>query len=281
MWNRGDGEPDRELLAKAVAAVRRHCEPTRIVLFGSAARGELTDASDVDLLVVVPEAPSEPGRVVASEIEDEIGYDDRADVLVATEASVAEAAGTLAGILRTAAEEGVTVFEAGSAIPYRPRARPDPADEPPVSPERARAEAVRLLDAAGRFLDRAVRRDEGSRRRGHEREGWERTEIAGAARKAVEFALQAVIVAAGRRPRAWRSPAGLAAEAAALGACVPETAPGALERAAEHYTGVAYPDPEYPAPGEAETVTALVTARSMVPWAEDFLGLPPQATGTG
>ena len=45
-WNRGDGEPDPELLETAIAAVRKHCEATRIVLFGSGARGELTNHSD-------------------------------------------------------------------------------------------------------------------------------------------------------------------------------------------------------------------------------------------
>ena len=264
-WNRGDGEPDRELLETAIAAVRKHCEPTRIVLFGSGARGELTNDSDIDLLVVVPEAPYEERRAKSFAIKEEIGYDPRADVLVKTEAAVAEAAGTLAGILRTATEEGVTVYEMGAAVPYRRRARPEPEAER-VSPERARAEAVRLMEGAKRCLGRAERYDEISREYGGDRSACDRTEVAGGARKAVEFALQAVIVAAEKRPRAWKSPAGLATEAAAAGANVPETQPGALEQAAEHYTGMAYP--EYPGPDEAETACALETARLMVAWAE-------------
>ena len=50
---------------------------------------------------------------------------------------------------------------------------------------------------------------------------------------------------------------------------VPPTAPGALEQAAEHYAGRAYPD--YPGPDEAETATALKTAQQLVRWAEQIV----------
>ena len=67
------------------------------------------------------------------------------------------------------------------------------------------------------------------------------TEMAGKALKAVEFALEAAIVAAGRRPRAWKDPAALAAEAGAVSTGMPALDPGALARAANHNTGTAYP----------------------------------------
>ena len=272
-WNRGDGEPDRELLAKAIAAVRSECVPVRIVLFGSAARGELTDESDIDLLVVVGDFTlAKGGRNIAFRIRERIGYEPRADVLVKTESEVVEAAESLAGILRTASEDGVTVYEAGNVRPYRRRARRPPSDER-VSPHKAQGEARRLLAGARSRLERAELFDKVSREVCHENETerttCDLTEIAGAARKAVEFALQAVIVSTGRRPHAWKSPAGLAAEAAATGVTVPPTEPGALEQAAEHYAGPAYPD--YPGPDEAETATALKTAQQLVGWAERIL----------
>ena len=269
-WNRGDGEPDRELLAKAIAAVRSECEPVRIVLFGSAARGELTDESDIDLLVVVEHLKLDEGRRdVAFRIRERIGYEARADVLVETESAVAEAAESLAGILRTASEDGVTVYEAGSVRPYRRRAPRPPSNER-VSPHKAKEEARVLLAGATRRLHRAEEFDkfsrEACREYGTQLTTCDLTEIAGAARKAVEFALQAVIVSTGRRPHAWKSPAGLAAEAAATGIAVPPTEPGALEQAAEHYAGAAYPD--YPGPDEPEAATALKTAQQLVRWAE-------------
>ena len=95
----------------------------------------------------------------------------------------------------------------------------------------------------------------------------DRTRIAGLARKALEFALQAVIVCAGRRPHAWKDPAGLAAEARAAGAAVPAIEPGALERAGKHYTGQAFPGD--PGPSEEEMREALELANLIVPWAQE------------
>ena len=91
------------------------------------------------------------------------------------------------------------------------------------------------------------------------------TEMAGKALKAVEFALEAAIVAAGRRPRAWKDPAALAAEAGAVSTGMPALDPGALARAANHNTGTAYPG--YPAPSAPEAAEALELARQIVPWA--------------
>ncbi|WP_243317553.1 nucleotidyltransferase domain-containing protein [Geothrix paludis] len=45
----------QELVARLVEAVH----PTRIILFGSAARGEMGPHSDIDLLVVVPDGVSQ------------------------------------------------------------------------------------------------------------------------------------------------------------------------------------------------------------------------------
>ncbi len=44
--------PGRKLLAGVVRRVVEACQPESIVLFGSAARGEMTEHSDLDLLVI-------------------------------------------------------------------------------------------------------------------------------------------------------------------------------------------------------------------------------------
>ncbi len=49
----GQNEVIPELVQQIVEAV----QPLRIVLFGSAARGEMEPLSDIDLLVVMPEGP--------------------------------------------------------------------------------------------------------------------------------------------------------------------------------------------------------------------------------
>ncbi|MBF0462305.1 MAG: nucleotidyltransferase domain-containing protein [Magnetococcales bacterium] len=47
--------PDPDLLAEMVKRIVAVAHPLRIILFGSAARGEMGPDSDVDLLVVVPD----------------------------------------------------------------------------------------------------------------------------------------------------------------------------------------------------------------------------------
>jgi predicted nucleotidyltransferase len=47
---------DNPVLAEAVQRLVRACEPERIYLFGSAARGDAGPDSDYDFMVVVPDA---------------------------------------------------------------------------------------------------------------------------------------------------------------------------------------------------------------------------------
>jgi predicted nucleotidyltransferase len=49
---RRNGRPDRKTLADIVRRVVEAAQPDKIVLFGSAARGEMGPDSDIDLLVI-------------------------------------------------------------------------------------------------------------------------------------------------------------------------------------------------------------------------------------
>ena len=49
---RQNGHPDKTILADIVRRVVVVAEPERIILFGSAARGEMGPDSDIDLLVI-------------------------------------------------------------------------------------------------------------------------------------------------------------------------------------------------------------------------------------
>ena len=49
---RGSGTVDADILERLIDTVVRTADPERVILFGSAARGELTDDSDIDILVV-------------------------------------------------------------------------------------------------------------------------------------------------------------------------------------------------------------------------------------
>ncbi len=46
---------NNEELQLVVRAIIDHCAPLRVVLFGSAARGDMREDSDLDLMIVVPE----------------------------------------------------------------------------------------------------------------------------------------------------------------------------------------------------------------------------------
>ena len=263
-WCRDKGRPAPERLDHAVQQVLEHSAPKRIVLFGSGARGELTPDSDLDLLVILAADDPADRRTTCCRISDAIGYQPRADVIVAFESDVRKARTSLAGILRTAVEEGVTLYENGRRTEYRPRPRPAPQhrEEDPATAEQ---EGARLATAARVRLERAEwwRNQIASE---PESDDWEHTEVAGAARKAIEFALQAAIVSAGRRPRAWKSPARLATEATEAGMTIPKIDSGALERAGVHYTGRVYP--EYDGPPLEAADEALDLARRLVAWTE-------------
>jgi HEPN domain-containing protein/predicted nucleotidyltransferase len=50
--HRKDGRPDQTVLAEIVQSIVEAAQPDRIILFGSAARGEMGPDSDIDLLVI-------------------------------------------------------------------------------------------------------------------------------------------------------------------------------------------------------------------------------------
>lgn len=55
---------DSELLQQIVSRIVETARPDRVILFGSAATGEMTTDSDLDLLVIAPEVsdPRDEGR---------------------------------------------------------------------------------------------------------------------------------------------------------------------------------------------------------------------------
>jgi len=96
-----------ELVRRIVDAV----SPLRIVLFGSAARGEMGTDSDVDLLVVVPGGSHR--RRTAELIHTRLfGIPFSVDVVVATPDDLAAHAGNPGLIYRTALEEGRELYAA-------------------------------------------------------------------------------------------------------------------------------------------------------------------------
>lgn len=98
-------------LAELVRRVVEAVHPLRIILFGSAARGEMTEDSDVDLVVVMPEGtPRLPtGRHLHRQM---LGLPLPVDFVVTTEGDL-ERYGHVPGMVyRRVRQEGKTIYAA-------------------------------------------------------------------------------------------------------------------------------------------------------------------------
>ncbi len=108
---RGQGCPSPELVAELVRRVRSVLEPSRIVLFGSAARGTMGPDSDLDVLVVAP-AGTHRIRTAQAIYRALSGLGHAADIVVVTEEDVRRDHGKIGSIVTPALEEGRDLYAA-------------------------------------------------------------------------------------------------------------------------------------------------------------------------
>jgi len=100
-----------DLTDQAVRRIREVSTPCRIILFGSAARGNMGPDSDLDMLVVVPNGSHR--RVTAQRIYRQLadlGF--AVDVVVVTEEDVSRYADTQGMVIGTALSEGRDLYVA-------------------------------------------------------------------------------------------------------------------------------------------------------------------------
>jgi predicted nucleotidyltransferase len=103
--------PAAEVLDEIVRRVVAVAKPQRIVLFGSAARGEMGPNSDLDLLIVKPGVQRK--RLLAGEILQALqGVPAPVDVIIATPEEIERYGDTPALIFREALREGKTLYVA-------------------------------------------------------------------------------------------------------------------------------------------------------------------------
>jgi predicted nucleotidyltransferase len=99
-----------ELIADMTDRIARDFHPLRIILFGSHARGDATADSDVDLLVVLAEAPDK--RQAAIEIRRVLrDLPVSKDIIVTTPDEIARRGDLIGPVLRPALREGKVLYE--------------------------------------------------------------------------------------------------------------------------------------------------------------------------
>jgi len=102
------GEVDRDTLREIVRRIVEVAEPERIVMFGSAARGEMGPHSDIDLLVIKAGAHR---RHLAEDIHERmVGVGQAVDVVVATPDDIDRYGNSPALIYRPALRDGTVVY---------------------------------------------------------------------------------------------------------------------------------------------------------------------------
>jgi len=108
-----NGQPDPAILAEAVARIVRTAHPRRILLFGSAARGEMGPHSDLDFLVIMPDGIHRRRTAQALHLG-MFGLGAAADLVVATESDLRELGDNRSLVYHDALREGREVYRAAS-----------------------------------------------------------------------------------------------------------------------------------------------------------------------
>jgi predicted nucleotidyltransferase len=103
--------PNSQIIADLVQRIVEVANPLRIILFGSAARGEMGADSDLDVLVIMPDGTHR--RQTAQEIYRHMwGFGVAKDIMVVTESDLQMYGDNPYMILKNALEEGRELYHA-------------------------------------------------------------------------------------------------------------------------------------------------------------------------
>jgi predicted nucleotidyltransferase len=105
--------PDQALLDEVIRRIVDVARPERIILFGSAARGEASPDSDLDLLVV-KSGVSSPRRLAGEIHVQMFGLPVSVDVVVMTPEDLARFGDRIGSIVRPALREGRDIYVSGA-----------------------------------------------------------------------------------------------------------------------------------------------------------------------
>jgi len=103
--------PSEQILSELVRRIVESVHPSRIILFGSASRGEMGPDSDLDLLLVVPDGMHRR-RTAQTVYKSLRGLGFAKDVVVVTENDVKKFAGNPSLVLYPALQHGKELYHA-------------------------------------------------------------------------------------------------------------------------------------------------------------------------
>ena len=104
-------QPDSQIIEQVVDRIVESIRPLRIILFGSAARGEMGKDSDMDILVVMPEGTHR--MKTAQDLHIQLyGVPAAVDVLVATPSDLEKHKDNIGLIYKTILREGKDIYVA-------------------------------------------------------------------------------------------------------------------------------------------------------------------------
>lgn len=116
---------DEEALQEIVRRVVEVAQPERIILFGSAARGEMGPHSDVDLLVI-KSGEFDPSRLTGDVYVNLHGVGQAVDVILVTPAQVERYGNAHGLIIAPALREGKEVHRGPTLRTGRPKGMAEP-----------------------------------------------------------------------------------------------------------------------------------------------------------
>jgi predicted nucleotidyltransferase len=105
------GRPTPNMLKRLVKAITTAAHPTRIILFGSAARGEMTEHSDLDVLVIVRNGVHR-NRTCDRIYRKLFGVGFAKDIVVVTEDDVKQYGDNPSMVIHWALKEGMELYHA-------------------------------------------------------------------------------------------------------------------------------------------------------------------------
>jgi len=103
----------QEIIGRAVNRLVAAAQPSKIILFGSHARGDARADSDIDLLVIEPDVTSTTREM--ARLREAVGWMGvPIDILVYSEAEVAERSGWCTSPVYWAVREGRVLYDAAN-----------------------------------------------------------------------------------------------------------------------------------------------------------------------